>query len=107
LTQKWQYNMNVKLVTLKTNHTLIGRVDCVDDNTIIIKEPVQVFMQPSKDGMQMGFGPFLDYAQEHKTGIKISMIDVFCITTPIIELENQYNQIFGSGITIANAIPKL
>jgi len=107
LTQKWQFDMTVKLVTLKTNHTLIGQVDCVDDTTIIIKEPVQVFMQPSKEGMQMGFGPFLDYSQEHKTGIKLSMNDVLCIVTPIIDLENQYNQIFGSGIQIANAIPKV
>jgi hypothetical protein len=73
----------------------------------MIKEPVQVFMQPSKEGMQMGFGPFLDYSQEHKTGIKLSMNDVLCIVTPIVELQNQYNQIFGSGIQIANAIPKV
>jgi hypothetical protein len=99
--------MFIKLVTLKTNHTLIGTLDCTDDNSVVIKEPVQVFMSPSKEGMQMGFGPFLDYSQEHKTGIKISMSDVLCITTPIVELENQYNQIFGSGITIANVIPKV
>ena len=99
--------MVVKLVTLKTNHTLIGSIDCTDKDTIVIKEPVQVYMQPSKEGMQMGFGPFLDFAQEHKTGIKISMDNVLCITTPIVELENQYNQIFGSGITIASSIPKV
>lgn len=99
--------MVVRLVTLKTNHTLIGTIDCTDKDTIVIKEPVQVYMQPSKEGMQMGFGPFLDFAQEHKTGIKISMDNVLCITTPIVELENQYNQIFGSGITIASSIPKV
>ena len=99
--------MSVKLVTLKTNHTLIASIDCVDNETILVKEPVQVFMQPSKEGMQLGFGPFLDYALEHKTGIKISMNDVLCITTPAVELENQYNQVFGSGITIASSIPKV
>lgn len=99
--------MSIKLVTLKTNHSLVCKLECVDDNTILLKEPVQVYMQPSKDGMQIGFGPFLDYSQEHKTGIKISMNDVLCITTPVVELENQYNQIFGSGITIASAIPKI
>jgi hypothetical protein len=100
--------MTIKLVTLKTNHTLIGSIDMsLDNTTLTIKEPVQVFMQPSKDGMQMGFGPFLDYSVEHKTGINLSMADVLCIATPIVELENQYNQIFGSGIQIANAIPKI
>jgi hypothetical protein len=99
--------MSVKLITLKTNHTLIGTINHSDSSVVSIKEPVQVFMSPSKEGMQMGFGPFLDYSQEHKTGITISMTDVLCITTPIVELENQYNQIFGSGIQIANAIPKI
>ena len=99
--------METKILTLKTNHSLIGKVDCVDAQTVIIKEPVQVFMQPTKDGMQMGFGPFLDYCTEHSTGIKLSMNDVLCITTPVLELENQYNQVFGSGITIATSIPKV
>jgi hypothetical protein len=99
--------MEVKIITLKTNHSLIGKVDCAYAEYVIIKEPVQVFMQPSKDGMQMGFGPFLDYSKEHSTGIKISMNDVLCITTPILELENQYNQVFGSGITIATSIPNV
>jgi len=35
------------------------------------------------------------------------MEDVLCLTTPVVEIENQYNQIFGSGIQIANAIPKV
>lgn len=99
--------MSIKLVTFKTNHTIIADVDCNDNNEVILKQPVQVVMQPSKDGPMMGFGPFLDYAQEFKTGIKFSMNDVLCITTPVVELENQYNQIFGSGIQIANAIPKI
>jgi hypothetical protein len=97
--------METKLITFKTNHTLIGQVSFVDD-VVTIKQPVQVFMQPTKDGMQMGFGPFLDYAEEHKTGIKVSMEDVLCVTTPVVELLNQYNQIFGSGITIASTLPK-
>jgi hypothetical protein len=35
------------------------------------------------------------------------MNDVLCITLPMVELENQYNQVFGSGIQIASAIPKV
>ncbi len=96
--------MDIKLVTLKTNHTLMGQVDCTDEMLIVVKQPIQVFMQPSKDGMQMGFGPFLDYAEEHKTGIEISMNDVLCITTPVTDLRNQYSNIFGSGIQIASVI---
>lgn len=99
--------MTIKLVTLKTNHTLLADIDCIDKTTIELKEPVQVVVQPTKDGPMMGFVPFLDYSTEFKTGIKFSMEDVLCLTTPSRELENQYNQVFGSGITIASAIPKI
>jgi hypothetical protein len=64
-------------------------------------------MQPTKEGPMMAFSPFLDYCDEFKTGIKLSMTDVLCITTPVRELENQYNSVFGSGITIASSIPKI
>jgi hypothetical protein len=99
--------MDVKLVTLKTNHTLIGEVDDSNQSHVIIKKPIQVFMQPGKDGMQIGFGPFLDFAEEHSTGFKISANDILCILTPVIDLRNQYSNIFGSGIQIATAVPKV
>ncbi len=98
--------MSIKLVTLKTNHTILADFD-VGDNHYILKEPVQVIMQPTKDGPMMAFSPFLDYCEEFKTGIAIQKADVLCITTPMRELENQYNQVFGSGIQIASAIPKV
>ena len=99
--------MTIKLVTLKTTHTLISDIDCVSDTEISIKQPLQVVMQQTKDGPVVSFAPFLEYSEEFKVGIKMPMSDVLCITTPVIELQNQYNQIFGSGIQIASAIPKL
>jgi hypothetical protein len=35
------------------------------------------------------------------------MENVLCITTPSKDLENQYSKMFGSGIEIASAIPKI
>ena len=99
--------MNEKLVTLKTNHTILSQVDCNDKNQVLLKEPVQVVIQPTQQGPMMGFSPFLDYAEEFNTGIAISMDDVLCITTPSRELVNQYNKTFGAGIQIASAIPKI
>jgi hypothetical protein len=72
-----------------------------------IKKPVQVIVQPTKEGPMMGFAPFLDYAEEFNSGIELNKCDVLCVTTPSRELENQYNQVFGSGIQIASAIPKV
>jgi hypothetical protein len=55
----------------------------------------------------LGFAPFLQFAKEFETGIMIEREDVLCICEPITELENQYNQVFGSGIQIASVIPKV
>jgi hypothetical protein len=103
--------MTIKLITFKTNHTILGEVDEQLGNKLFndfkIKKPVQVVVQPTKEGPMMGFAPFLDYAEEFSTGIELNKVDVLCVTSPSRELENQYNQVFGSGIQIASAIPKV
>jgi hypothetical protein len=99
--------MTIKLVTFKTNHTILAEVDCTKNDEVVLKEPVQVIMQPTKEGPMMAFAPFLEYCEEFNTGIKITMDNVLCITTPSRELENQYNKVFGSGIQIASVIPKV
>ena len=99
--------MSIKLLTFKTNQTILGELDCTSDTEVNMKKPVQVIMQPTKEGPMMGFAPFLEYCEEFKTGIKFSMDSVLVITTPVRELENQYNQVFGSGIEIASVIPKV
>jgi hypothetical protein len=58
---------------------------------------------PSAQNTQGGvaFSPFIEYAEEFKTGFEIKKDDILMINSPIIELENQYNTVFGSGIQIA------
>ena len=98
--------MTLKLVTFKTNQTLIGEIVNESSTSITIKQPVQVVVQPTKEGPMMGFSPFLEFAEEFKTGITLPKDNIQCITTPMVELANQYNQVFGSGIQIASSIPK-
>jgi hypothetical protein len=103
--------MTIKLVTFKTNHTIMGDVtESTKDSFITVKQPVQVVSVPPRSANDPGsvaFSPFLEYADEFKTGFKINSSDVLITSTPVRELENQYNQIFGSGIQIASAIPKI
>ncbi len=98
--------MTVKLITLKTNHTILSDVS-EDKDTFKLKEPVQVVSVPPRSQSDQGgiaFSPFLEYTEEFKTGITIYKMDVLTITTPVTELLNQYNQIFGSGIQIASSL---
>ncbi len=80
----------------------------VDRGSIIsVKNPVQVIVQPGQNGQpMMGFAPFLQFTEEFGTGIPIQINDILCITTPVRELENQYNKMFGAGIEIVSSMPK-
>ena len=97
--------MTLKLITFKTNQTILADVEYLGGE-YTVKQPVQVIVQPTKDGPMMGFSPFLDYCVEFNTGVKFSSSDILTVTTPVNDLMNQYNQLFGSGIQIASVIPK-
>jgi len=94
--------MTIKLVTFKTNHTIMGEVTELTDS-ISIKQPVQVVSVPPRSANDPGsvaFSPFLEYAEEFKTGFIINNNDILTTSKPVGELENQYNQIFGSGLVV-------
>lgn len=95
----------IKCVTLKTAQTIMGDID--ERETIVkIKKPVQVIVQPGKDGSpMMAFAPFLEFTTEFDTGVTFNQTDLLCITTPVRELENQYNKMFGVGIEIVSSMP--
>ncbi len=81
--------------------------DLPEFNYVTIKEPVQVVQIPPRaanDTGSIAFSPFLDYTNEFRSGIQIIKNDILTTTTPILELENQYNSIFGSGIQIAKTL---
>jgi hypothetical protein len=103
--------MTIKLITFKTNHTIMGDVTEVADK-VYVKKPVQVVTVPPRTAQDQGsiaFSPFIEYAEEFAqgNGFEMQRSDILFISTPVRELENQYNTIFGSGIQIANQIPKL
>ena len=63
--------MTIKLITFKTNQTLIAEVVSENEQMVVLKQPVQVIVQPTKEGPMMGFSPFLEFSEEFKTGIGI------------------------------------
>ena len=87
----------------------MGSVKVSDDVSYVsITEPVQVINVPPRapnEQAGIAFMPFLEFSKEFKTGIKIDSPDILTITTPVVELENQYRQVFGSGIQIATVLP--
>ena len=86
-------------------------ISVIATNSVNITKPVQVIsVPPSQSNPQGGiaFSPFVEYSEEVKSaGYDIQRSDILFVSTPVRELENQYNQIFGSGIQIASSIPNV
>jgi len=98
--------MSIKCITFKTQQTILCDLEYTDDFNLTIKSPVQVISIPPQSSQEtggIGFAPYLPYSEEFDVGITIKQEDVFCITTPVTDLVNQYNKMFGSGIQIVPA----
>jgi hypothetical protein len=101
--------MSLKLITFKTNHTILG--DVVEGVSYsIIKYPVQVVSVPPQgpnEPSSIAFSPYVEYAEEFRSGFQIKNEDILMISTPVKEVLNQYSKIFGSGIQIVSSVPKI
>lgn len=96
---------DIKLITFTTQQTIIAEVIDEGEIGIKVKNPVQVIAVPPRSASDpggVGFAPYLAYSEEFDTGIVIQRSQVFCVTTPVLDLINQYNKMFGAGIEIAS-----
>lgn len=94
----------IKILVLKTCHSILGDVNSGSEHIHYVRKPVLVVSQPSSDGMNTGFAPFLEYSDEWTTGVPIKDDDVLCVITPTKDLYNHYNKFFGSGIEIVSSL---
>jgi len=100
---------NIKLITFTTQQTIIAEVIDDGDFGVLVKNPVQVIAVPPRNASDqggVGFAPYLAYTEDFDKGITIKQENVFCITTPISDLLEQYRKMF-SRIEIAPAGLKL
>jgi hypothetical protein len=100
---------NIKLITFNTQQTIIAEVIDEGDVGVLVKNPVQVIAVPPRNANDqggVGFAPYLAYTEEFDKGITIKQSQVFCITTPVSDLLEQYRRMF-SRIELAPAGLKL
>ena len=98
-------------VQLVNGTDLIGTIDGLNDNSahsISIEDPAQVAMMPSQGGspnsMSIGLLPWIPFSVESKFVIlKDKIVTSY---TPSVDLINNYNRLYGSGIQIASSITK-
>ena len=96
---------DIKLITFTTQQTIMAEIVDYGDIGIQVKNPVQVIAVPPRNANDqggVGFAPYLAYSEEFDKGIIIKNENVFCTTTPINDLLEQYRKMF-SRIEIAPA----
>jgi len=97
----------IKCFQVVTGHDIIGDVIEENDQHYVIKEPAAVHLVPNQNQAST-FGiamiPFMPYAEFSKITVKKEAIAIEL--EPSMEMRNNYNKMFGSGIQIANVMPK-
>lgn len=96
--------MTVKAFKLVSGEDIIAEIVTDDQGVFVLKSPAVIVVQRSETG-QMGVGlqPYTPFATEDITLYKTSLIAEF---EADMNLVNEYNRIFGSGIVIANQMPR-
>lgn len=100
---------DVKCLTMKGSlQTIMAQVsDGTHDFEVVLKNPVMIIVIPPRtagESSSVGIVPFLNYTVEYGTGITFHRADILTMTTPMTDLLNQYNSIFGSGIVLASSL---
>lgn len=90
---------NVKVVKLKSGEELVATVTDADSTHLVLKKPC-ILVQTAEN--QIGMAPWGFMCKEATSGdgISIAKTDVLFVGTPIDELWNQYNSVFGSKLVV-------
>lgn len=93
--------MNVKIVKFINGEEVLGEI-VSSGEFLILKNVVSIMiMQPQRPGdkASIGFTPYMPYSTS-KT-FEFNAASVMVTATPVDEMLNEYNRMFGAGIIIA------
>lgn len=90
---------SVMIVRFFTGDEVIGKVSVFGQNSMVIKKPAAIVMQPGANGKaSMGLLDYLPMAKNKE--IVVSSSNVLFVYEPMVDVENAYNTSFGSGLVI-------
>lgn len=82
---------------------IIGGVVTSDDTTYTVRDPAGIHMIPNQTTgqMQLGLLPWLPYSDQRE--FVVMKDKIITVHKPSVDILNNYNRLFGSGIEIASA----
>jgi len=97
--------MTVKIFKMINGEVIMADIVSEDfgQGHYVVNEPASVMLQERDGGMGVGIAPYMPYA-EGRVNIRLNAIAAEADADQ--KLANEYNRLFGSGIVIANVIPK-
>lgn len=102
--------MTVKIFKLLTGEEVIGSEEVQERgsrllDSVTLKNPAVILMRQTEDGrFTVALAPYMAYAEFGTVIIYRTAIAADC--EPDVKMVNEYNRIYGSGIEIANTMPK-
>lgn len=96
---------NILITKFINGEEVLGDVIDVDAEFFEIDNPVGFFQQPSahgSDSATIALVPFANLSKHKK--IKFKKTSIVCQYEPILEMENNYRKLFGSGIILPKTI---
>ena len=91
---------NIKLFRLVTGEDFVGVITDQDGNYYYIENPCLLGLTMAANGKAgLNMQPMLMFSED-KT-VKISKSHIIYVTSVDINIQNKYNEIFGSGIVVA------
>lgn len=95
--------MTVKIFKMNNGEVVIGEVVATNHDHYEIKSPANIGLQQTDSGVQVGIAEYMPYAAGNVT-LRFSAIA--SEADPEQKLANEYNRLYGSGIVIANTLPR-
>lgn len=92
--------MNIKVWKLINGEELIGDVANSYDQFVEVKNPAQIMLQRTEQGVGVGLAPTMPYVEGN---FKIMRTAIAIEGEPNQQMANEYNRLFGSGIQVVPA----
>ena len=92
--------MNIKVYKLLSGEELIAEQFNAYDRHYELKNPAQIVLQQTQQGVGVALAPYMPYVEGNLNLVKTS---IAAEGEPNVQMQNEYNRIFGSGIQVAPA----
>ena len=90
----------IRVYKLINGEDIIGEVFNYFDQYVELKNPAQIVLQQSQQGVGVGLAPYMPFVEGN---LELKKSAIAAEGLPVDQMKNEYNRIFGAGIQVAPA----